>query len=138
MAVFLIAATGQTIVADAEFMATAYPHGGYAEAQQEAAPTLPESLRITRLAFRNRFSLTEKATLELAALDNPAAAMPQRQQAAMLRAYLADLSAASHVDLGRADTRAGVQMLESAGLIAAGRADQILDAPIEAMEREAA
>ena len=32
-------------------------------------------------------------------------------------------------------TRAGVQMLETAGLLAVGRALEILDAPIEAHER---
>ena len=91
--------------------------------------------RITRLAFRNRFTLAEKTMLELAALDSPSAPMPQRQQSAMLRAYLADVAASSFIDLQRADTRAGVQMLEQAGLIAAGRALQILDTPIEPSER---
>lgn len=104
-------------------------------------PPLPEppqpvvDSRITRLAFRNRFTPTEKAALELAALDDPAAPMPQRQQAAALRANQADLAAATFVDLARPDTRAGVMQLETLGLLAAGRALQILDAPIDAHER---
>ena len=99
------------------------------------ALTLAPDTRITRLAFRNRFSQTEKVMLELAALDDPAAPMPQRQQAAAIRVHLADVAASTFVDLARADTRAGVQALEAGGLLAAGRALAILDAPVEAHER---
>ena len=99
------------------------------------ALTLAPDTRITRLAFRNRFSQAEKVMLELAALDDPAAPMPQRQQAAAIRVYLADVDASTFVDLARADTRAGVQALEAGGLLAAGRALAILDAPVEAHER---
>jgi len=90
--------------------------------------------RITRLAFRNRFTMAEKTALELASLDSPAAPMAQRQQAAMLRAYMADVSVATFLDLEREDTRFGVQALESFGLLPAGRALEILDAPIQADE----
>lgn len=96
------------------------------------------SWRITRLAFRNRFTTTEKATMEIAGIDNPAAPMLQRQQAAVLRAYMADVAASTYVadvaastyvDLQRPDTRAGVQQLEALGLIAPGRAAKVLDTP---------
>lgn len=97
--------------------------------------SLPSDTRITRLAFRNRFAQAEKVMLELAALDDPAAPMAQRQQAAAIRVYLADVAASTFVDLARADTRAGVQALEAAGLLAPGRALQILDAPLQAHER---
>jgi hypothetical protein len=73
--------------------------------------------------------------LEIAGLDNPAAPMPARAQAAALRANAADLAAATFVDLDRADTRAGVLMLEAAGLLAVGRALVILDAPVTTEER---
>ena len=99
------------------------------------APTPTAARRvITTLAFRNRFTLAEKVTLEIASLDNPAAAMSVRQQAAALRASQADTNAATYIDLDRADTRAGVTSLETAGIIASGRALQILNAattPIE-------
>lgn len=85
--------------------------------------------RITRLAFRNRFSTAEKAALEIAALDNPQADMQARGMAATLRAYLQDVQASTFIDLQRADTRAGVTMLEQVGLIGAGRAAQIIDTP---------
>lgn len=91
--------------------------------------------RITRLAFRNRFSQAEKVALELASQHDPAASMPAKQTAAALRAYLADVAAATFIDLARADTRAGVQYLETATLLGAGRALEILDAPIQPGER---
>lgn len=100
-----------------------------------AAPEPVEDARITRLAFRNRFTLPEKALLEFAALDDPNATQSERMQAAMLRAYLADAAAATFVDLQRPDTRAGVMQLEALGLIAEGRALEILDTPIEPEER---
>lgn len=96
--------------------------------------TLGES-QITRLAFRNRFTTAEKVALEIAGLDNPAATMPERAQAAALRANQADLAAATFVDLARPDTRAGVQMLEAAGLLSPGRVLEILDAPVTPLER---
>lgn len=91
--------------------------------------------QITRLAFRNRFAMPEKAMLELASVDDPGAAMPQRQQSALLRAYLADVAAATFIDLTRPDTRAGVEQLEALGLLAAGRAAEILDTPVAPAER---
>lgn len=97
--------------------------------------SLPPDTRIKRLAFRNRFTQPEKVMLELAGLDDPTAPMAQRQQAAAIRVYLADVAASAFVDLARADTRAGVQSLEAAGLLAPGRALQILDAPVQAHER---
>lgn len=99
------------------------------------ALTLAPDTRITRLAFRNRFTQPEKVMLELAALDDPTAPMAQRQQSAAIRVYLTDVAASAFVDLARADTRAGVQSLEAAGLLAPGRALQILDAPVQTHER---
>lgn len=75
--------------------------------------------RITKLAFRNRFTPAEKNALYTAA-----------KSSVDIQIYLDDVSAATFIDLQRADTRANVQALETAGLLAAGRAMQILDAPI--------
>lgn len=107
----------------------------YADELNARAARASEAGRITKLAFRNRFTTPEKVALEIASLDNPAAPMAQRQQAAALRATLADTAAATFIDLFRAETRAGVQMLEAAGLLAEGRALEILDAPVTAEER---
>lgn len=99
------------------------------------AEPAPDPRHLTGLAFRNRFTRAEKIAIELAALDDPSAPMAQRQASAALRADLKDQESATYIDLDRDDTRAGVQALETAGLLAAGRALEILDAPVQAHER---
>ena len=96
---------------------------------------LPEDMRITKLAFRNRFTQSEKVAIEIASLDDPAAPMQQRALAAALRTNQADIQAATFIDLNRADTRVGVMSLEQYGLIADGRAEIILDTPPADEER---
>lgn len=91
--------------------------------------------QITKFAFRSRFTQAEKVTIEIASLDNPTAPMEQRELAAGLRAAQADQRDAAFIDLVRADTRAGVIALETAGLLAAGRAAEILDTPSTYEER---
>ena len=103
------------------------------EPEPEPEPTLPR--HITRLAFRNRFTQAELVTLEIAGLDDPSAPMAQRQLAASVRVMQRQVGEATYIDLDRADTRAGVQQLEAAGLLAAGRALAILDAEIQDIER---
>lgn len=98
-------------------------------------PVVPETRHITKLAFRNRFTTTEKVTIEIACLDDPTAPMAQRQMAAALRSSQSDINAATYIDLDRQDTRDGVLALEAAGLLAAGRALIILDAVIQAEEK---
>lgn len=102
---------------------------------QDGVLTIHPDTRITKLAFRNRFTSAEKVAIEFACLDDPAAPMPQRLQSAALRANQADLAAAAFVDLSRPDTRTGAQMLETAGLLAEGRSLEILDAQILPEER---
>jgi len=87
---------------------------------------------VTRLGFRNRFTTAELVSLEIASLDNPSGTAQQRQQAASIRVLLANLQAASYIDLDRPDTRAGVQQLEAGTLLGVGRAAEILDGPISA------
>lgn len=90
---------------------------------------------ITYWAFRKRFTHTERVGLELAGLDDPIADAAQRQLAASVRVYLADAAAAAWIDLDDEDTRTGVQALEAAELIAQGRSAQILDSPVQELER---
>lgn len=124
-----------TIVADADFAQQLYPDAWrLAELQGEETPAaVPRHM--TKLGFRNRFTQPEKAGIEFAALDDPTAPMPARQQAASVRAYQADVAAATFIDLDRADLRQGVQALEALGLLGSGRAAEILDAPITDIER---
>lgn len=98
-------------------------------------PPAPADRRITRLAFRNRFTQAELVAIEIAAIDDPTAPMSARQQAAAIRVMQRQVDNANFIDLDRADTRAGVQQLEAAGLLAAGRAAEILDGPIDPAER---
>lgn len=86
-------------------------------------------MKLTRLQFRQRFTDAERVAIEFAAVDNPAASQAQRLNSAKLRVYLADIAVAEHVDLTRPDTQAGVQALEQLGLLAPGRAAQILELP---------
>ena len=90
-----------------------------------AAPPAPRC--ITRLAFLSRFSDAEAVAIDLASIG----ATPQ---AAGMRRYISKVNAATYIDLDRADTRAGVQALEASGVLAAGRALQILDAPVQPEE----
>ena len=101
-----------------------------------APPPSPEpppknyGTKITKLAFRNRFTTNEKVAIEMASLDDPTAAMQARYMAAQLRAYQKDVETATFINLMRDDTRAGVQLLETVGLIGAGRATIILDTAV--------
>lgn len=141
----LQSAGGQAVITGSGPVAWSAERGGwetpeacYADPDQRLVlvPEVPVlDWHITRLAFRNRFLPAEKAGLELSSQHNPNAQPGDQQKAAALRAYLADVAAANYIDLQRPDTRAAVQWLESVGLMAAGRALQILDAPILPTER---
>lgn len=97
-----------------------------APAQPDLPPPVdPGPIRrwVTKLAFRQRFTAIERASITYAARQ----ASPE---AAGIQSYLDDVQAATYIDLERADTRAGVQTLEAATLLAIGRAAEILDDPI--------
>lgn len=101
-----------------------------------ALPSAPVPRHMTVLAFRNRFTRSEKVRIELAAIDDPAADQALRERAATVRIGQADLAAATYVDVDRADTREDVLAFEAMGLLdGAGRALTILDDPIQAHER---
>jgi hypothetical protein len=90
---------------------------------------------ITLLAFRRRFTSAERSMLERKSLDDPAGTEVQRNRSAAVRAWFADLAAAGHADLADDMVRAPVLQMESAAWIGAGRALEILDAPIAPDER---
>ncbi|WP_404377812.1 hypothetical protein [Vreelandella aquamarina] len=76
----------------------------------------PRVTKLTRLEFRNRFTTAEKVALENA-----------RETNAMVRVFFDDLAAAEYVDIEEEAVVEGVQYLESQGLIAEGRAAEILN-----------
>ena len=103
--------------------------------QTEAAPDAPVfdsgqviKRHITVLAFRHRFMMGERVAITYAGKQNSL-------QGAAIQAYMDDVQAATFIDLDRTDTRDGVLAMEPAGLLAAGRALEILDAPIQPNER---
>ena len=98
-------------------------------------PPAPEVRHITKLAFRNRFTTKEKVMIELAGAYNPADPIQKQQLAATVRVSNEDIAASTYIDLDRPDTRAGAKSMEDFGLLAAGRADEILDSPVQDFER---
>jgi hypothetical protein len=100
----------------------------------EVSVPIAETSKITKLAFRNRFTTAEKVALEMASIDNPSGTPQERQLQAALRVYLKDLDNATYVDLARTDTQYGVQQLAGLGLITSARATTILTSPIQPYE----
>lgn len=118
---YRIISTGNTVVADAAFMDE--HHGGDYELLADAPQATSTKLVLTRLAFRNRFTTNEKIALYTAAESN-----------VHLKVYLDDVNAATYIDLTLPETIAGVQLLEAAGIIGSGRANEILTSPISDTE----
>lgn len=76
----------------------------------------PEPIRtLTKLQFRNRFTFPEKQAIYAAA-----------EVSVDIRIFLDDINAAENINLDDPATIGGVQALEAGGLIAAGRAVEIL------------
>lgn len=94
-------------------------------------PAYAGSWHISKTAFRNRFTQSERVSLELAALHNATLTVnhPSNLLAAALRSSMADQRDAMYIDLQRATVSAGVQALEGAGLLAPGRTAQIMLTP---------
>lgn len=92
-------------------------------------PLAPPAPRppLTRLDFRRRFTVQEKVALDLASIDDPSADTQQREMAAMLRVFLAEVSQAEYISLDDPDTIAGVNSLAQFGLIAQERVAEILE-----------
>lgn len=96
---------------------------------QEVPPdkSIPAAAIVSRLAFLSRFTDDEAIDIDLASIG-------ATREAATVRRYLSKTNAAQHIDLADEETRGGVQALEAAGLIGAGRALEILDSPIQPKE----
>lgn len=72
---------------------------------------------LTRLEFRNRFTMPEKIAIYTAAISN-----------VEIRIWLDDLAAASSVDLFEIQTQQSVEALVQAGLLTEQRKNEILNA----------
>ena len=86
--------------------------------------TTPPDMRVTKLAFKQRMTAAERIAIRTAATTD-----------AIVYDFMDLVDSATFIDLARQDTQDGVNYLESAGLLAAGRAAQILTNPITDEER---
>ena len=119
----------------ANWTGTAWVMRPYVALPPEPEPQPVEVSRIVSVfGFRRRFTPSEKAAIEWAAVDRPDQPEAQRMQAAALRATLADQAAAQFIHLDDPATVVGVQGLEALGIIEPGRALEILTAPIQPEE----
>ena len=97
----------------------------------------PRKRWVTKLAFDSRFTMPEAVALKVAQAM-PAQGPEETNEAYQARCITAAsvqvlqsrLNMASYIDLDREDTRQGVILLETMGLLGEGRALEILDGPI--------
>ena len=82
----------------------------------EAQPPATANQTLTKLEYLRRFTVEERVAIRAAAEQN-----------AVLADYLQLMELAQDINTGDPDTIAAVTMLEQAGLIAAGRAQEILN-----------
>lgn len=119
------------VAGDLAFMEANYP-GRYRAAETPTyEPQASLGSIITRAAFRARFTQAEKVAIEMAGLDDPAASLEARSQAAAIRTYQKDVDSAEFIDLTAPAAAAGVQALEAIALLSVGRAIEILSAPVQ-------
>lgn len=98
-------------------------------------PVPPRPKRITKYAFRMRFTDQEKEDLELAAAHNPADPIANRRQAAKIRLWMEDIRQMDYINLENPKIINGVNAMESNGIIGSGRAAEILSTEISEDER---
>jgi hypothetical protein len=116
---FKINSTGQIIIADLSFVEAHYP-GDYTEIVEPPAP-MPTVRRLSKLAYMNRFTDAELAGIYGAA-----------KTVVSVEVWLAKFNATTpeadgtSIDLDDPRTVAGLQGMEAAGLLGAGRAAEIL------------
>lgn len=79
--------------------------------------------RITQLAFLNRFTDAEAVAIDLTSQGST-------QSAALMRRMQKKIDAAKYIDLSDPNTIQGVGILEQIGLLASGRASEILSTNI--------
>ena len=88
----------------------------HAEWTPDAPVAAPVNRTLTKLEYLRRFTVEERVAIRAAAELNP-----------VLADYLQLMELAQDINTGDADTIAAVTLLEQAGLIAAGRANEVLN-----------
>ena len=119
-----------TIIADLAFVQAVYP-GRWRVVAEPASPAEPEAKnnRLSPLAFLRRFTDEERVRFDLSSIDDPNDPEDKRKRAAQLRMFEGDYKLASYVRLDDPRTMAGVKGLEALGIIAKGRAKEVLETP---------
>lgn len=84
----------------------------------------PESKKITKLAFKQRFTTEERLAIRAEAAVNP-----------LVYDFQDLVDSATYIDLERDDTVSSVNTLEQLGLIGAGRSVEVLSNVINEGER---
>ncbi len=103
--------------------------------EDQAASNEPAPRHITPHALRRRFTVVERTALEWAVVDRAEAGEADRLNAATLRSLLKDIEQARQLDLDDPELADSLRQFEAFGLIAAGRAQEILDGPVQAHEQ---
>lgn len=92
-----------------------YPFDQFNHIPQPEAVPAPADRTLSKLEYLRRFTTAERVTIRHAAKSEP-----------VLEDYLAMLELAQDINLDDPDTVAAVGMLEQVGLIAQGRAAEVL------------
>lgn len=108
---------------------------GLAGTRLPAAALRRPPRHITPHALRRRFTVVERTALEWAVVDRAEAGEADRLNAATLRSLLKDIEQARQLDLDDPELADSLRQFEAFGLIAAGRAQEILDGPVQAHEQ---
>ncbi len=116
------------IVATEEFVQTVHPDRYRLVELEELQPPPVVKTQLSRLGFLNRFTDAEAINIDLLGIG---ATVP----AATLRRFMQKVYNATYIDVGLQETIAGVTALETMGIIAVGRAAQILSTTITEGER---
>lgn len=89
----------------------------HTEFDPDVGPIVTTGRTMTKLEYLRRFTQAERIAIRTVAASNP-----------VLDDYMQLLELATEINTADPDTVAAVHMLEAAGLIAAGRAGEILNA----------
>ena len=92
--------------------------------EPEPAPAPDYGKKISRLAFKLRFTADERKNIRAAAETN-----------ADLFDFMDLLAESTYINLTRPETIAGISQIELAGLLATGRGDEILKTPVTELEQ---
>jgi hypothetical protein len=107
---------------------------GLIDVSYASLPSIPPRA-ITQFAFDRRFTITERAKVEMSALDDPSAAQAIREIAATVRALLGRSAKAEFIDLDFQDVQDAVNYFEAIGVLDSGRASEILSSPVQDFEK---